>query len=183
MGVSLLPVMRHDQRPGGERHQLPGEQEGEGVVREDNQRHAGEEGGKERDDATRVRFVASVADGVEARACSTQADEHQERRREGVKPEVDANPRQTERQFHPGHVGAERNDPNHQQHDTDNAARRVNQRTGLADPRGDHAQGRQSEQCGDAIRGRLDHARIMSGGIALQWFRASGEIRFAARPD
>ena len=39
-------VVRHHQRPRRQRHELPGEEKAEGVVREHHQVHAGEEGGK-----------------------------------------------------------------------------------------------------------------------------------------
>ncbi len=43
--VAGLAMVRHHQRPGGERHQFPGEQEAERIGGQDDQRHAGQEGG------------------------------------------------------------------------------------------------------------------------------------------
>ncbi len=81
-----------------ERHQLPGEQEDEGVIGEDDQRHAGEEGGNERDHAGGLGFVASVADCVDAGAGASEADEHQKRGRQGIEPEIHPDPGQAQRQ-------------------------------------------------------------------------------------
>ena len=46
-------MVRHHQRPRGERHELPGEQERESIVGKHDQRHAGEKGGIERQHALR----------------------------------------------------------------------------------------------------------------------------------
>ena len=52
-------IMRHHQRPGGERHELPGEQEGEGIVGDDDEGHAGEEQRIEGQHALRRRSHAA----------------------------------------------------------------------------------------------------------------------------
>ena len=56
-GVAALAVVRHHQRPGGERHQLPGEQEAEGVVG-DAPRGSGRRG---RPDRTAARAAARAS--------------------------------------------------------------------------------------------------------------------------
>ena len=44
-------VVGHDERPGSERHELPGQQEGEGIVRQHHQVYRAEECRIERQDA------------------------------------------------------------------------------------------------------------------------------------
>ena len=73
--VAALPVVRHDQRPRGERHELPGQQERECVVGQHDEIHAGEKGGKERQHATRLRLVPPVAEAVQARRGAAQIDD------------------------------------------------------------------------------------------------------------
>ena len=48
MRVVALAVVRHDQRPRGERHKFPGAQKGESIIGEEDQIHGGQEGRKER---------------------------------------------------------------------------------------------------------------------------------------
>ena len=91
-------MVRHHQRPGGERHELPGEQEGEGIVGEHDEVHAGEERRIERQHALRRRFVPAVAERVEARRGAAEIDHDEEERRERVEPEMRADPGQAERQ-------------------------------------------------------------------------------------
>ena len=99
--VLRLLVMRHDERPGGERHELPGEEEGEGVVGEDDEVHAGEERREERQDAHRRRFVLAMAERIEARRGAAEIDDGEKRSRERIEAEVRADPGQAERQCEP----------------------------------------------------------------------------------
>ena len=86
--VLRLLVMRHDERPGGERHELPGEEEGEGVVGEDDEVHPGEERREERQDAHRRRFVLAMAERIEAHRGAAEIDDGEERSRERIEAEV-----------------------------------------------------------------------------------------------
>ena len=61
-------VVRHHQRPGGQRHELPGDEEGEGVVGQHDEVHAGEERRIEWQHAPRRFLVLAIADGEQARA-------------------------------------------------------------------------------------------------------------------
>ena len=90
--------MRHHQRPGRERHELPGEQEGEGVVGDDDEGHAGEEQRIERQHALRRRLVPAEAERVEARRGAAEIDHDEKERRERVEAEMRAEPGQAERQ-------------------------------------------------------------------------------------
>ena len=97
--VALLVMVRHHQRPGRERHELPGEQEGEGVVGQRRTRFiAGEERREERQDPGRRRFVPAVAQAVGAGRGTTEVDHHEEECGERVEPEMGADPGQAERQ-------------------------------------------------------------------------------------
>ena len=91
-------MMRHHQRPGGERHELPGHQEGEGVVGQDDEVHAGEEGRIERQHALRRFLVAAIAEREEARGRAAEIDDDQEERGQRVDAEMRAEPGQAERQ-------------------------------------------------------------------------------------
>ena len=96
--VAALPVVRHHERPRGERHELPGEQERERVVGQHDQIHAGEKCGEEGQHATRLAFVPSVAEAVEACRGAAQIDDREKRCRQRVEPEMCAQPRQSDGQ-------------------------------------------------------------------------------------
>jgi hypothetical protein len=87
-----VTVVRHHQRPGRERHELPGQQESEGVVGEDDQVHGGEKSGKEGKHAAALRFVPPVAEPVQARRRAAQIDDREKRGGQRVEPEVCAEP-------------------------------------------------------------------------------------------
>ena len=72
LGVSLVAMMRHDQRPRGQRHQLPCEEKREGIVSDGDQDHAGEERRVERQNPFGVRLVAPVAEREQAGACAPE---------------------------------------------------------------------------------------------------------------
>ena len=74
MRVAGLAMVRHDQRPGAQRHELPGEQEGEGVGGQDHEVHGGEERREERQHARRRRLVAAVAEPVDAGRGAAEID-------------------------------------------------------------------------------------------------------------
>ncbi len=93
-----LAMMRHHQRPRGERHELPGHQKREGVVGEQGQRHAGEEGGIERQHALRRRLVLAIAQREQTRAQRAEIGHDQKERRQRVEAEMHAEPGNAERQ-------------------------------------------------------------------------------------
>ena len=82
-GVVALLVVRHHQRPRGERHELPGEQEREGVVGQDDQIHAGQEHRKERQDAAGRRSRADHSRGHTGWPSSRQDSRRRETARSG----------------------------------------------------------------------------------------------------
>ena len=75
-----------------------GQQEGEGVVGEHDEIHAGEEGRKERQHALRRMLVPAVAERVEAGRRAAEIDDDEEEGRERIEAEMRAEPRQPERQ-------------------------------------------------------------------------------------
>ena len=77
-------------------------QEGEGVVGQHHQIHAGQKGREERQHAVRRRFVVAVAEAVEACRCPTEIDDDKEKRSQRIDAEMGAEPRQSDRQ---GQVG------------------------------------------------------------------------------
>ena len=91
-------MVRHHQRPRRQRHELPRDQEREGVVGEHDQLHAGEKGRIERQHALRRRFVPAVAEREQARARGAEIDHGEEERGERIDAEMRAEPRQAERQ-------------------------------------------------------------------------------------
>ena len=90
--------MRHHQRPGGERHELEREQEGEGVVGEHGEVHAGEIGGHEREHAAGRGLVPAVADGVERGGGAAEVDDEEKERGERVHAQVRAEAGKPDRQ-------------------------------------------------------------------------------------
>ena len=91
-------MVRHHERPRRERHELPREEEREGVVGEHDEVHAGEEGGEERQHARGRFLVPAVAEAVQARRRAAEIDHQQEERRQRIEPEMGAQPRQADRQ-------------------------------------------------------------------------------------
>ena len=96
--VAARAMVSHDQRPRGEGHELPREQERERVVGEHDQIHAGDERGEERQDACGRLFVPAVTETEEARRGAAEIHDQEKERRQGIKPEMRAQPRQPDRQ-------------------------------------------------------------------------------------
>ncbi len=91
-------VVRHHQRPRRKRHELPTEQEGEGVVGEDDEVHPGEEERVEGQNPLRRVLMPAIAERVEARHRGPEIDHHQEEGGQRIEPEMCADPRQAHRQ-------------------------------------------------------------------------------------
>ena len=98
LGVARLAMMRHDERPRRQRHELPAQQIGEGVVRQHHEVHAGEKGREEGKHAVRRGVMTAVAEAIETCRRPTQIDDDEEERGQCVEAEVRAKPRQTDRQ-------------------------------------------------------------------------------------
>ena len=96
--VVAVPMVSHDQRPGSERHELPGQQEREGVVGEDDQIHAGQKSREEWEHAAGRGFVPPVAEAVQACSEAAQVGDDQEQRAQRIQPEMRTEPRQADRQ-------------------------------------------------------------------------------------
>ena len=96
--VAGVAVARHDQRPRGERHELPGDEKRVGVVGEQHQVHAGEERRIERQHPLRLTVVAAVTDPIEARRRGAEIDDDDEERRKSVEAKVGPDPRQPDGQ-------------------------------------------------------------------------------------
>ena len=90
--------MRHDERPGRQRHELPGEQEGEGVVGQHDQVHPGEEGRQRTAARAPARSRADRSRGRRAGARAAEIDDDEKERGERVEAEVSADPGDAERQ-------------------------------------------------------------------------------------
>ena len=71
-------MVGYDQCPRRERHELPGEQEDEGIVGDDHQIHRREKRRDKRQHALRRRFMPAVADRVEAGNGPAQIDDDEE---------------------------------------------------------------------------------------------------------
>ncbi len=90
-------IGEHD-RPRRQGHELPRQQEREGVVGEDDQIHAGEKGGIERQHPGGCALVAAVAQRIETGDRGAQVDDHQEERAQRIDAEPGADARQADRQ-------------------------------------------------------------------------------------
>ena len=104
-GVAPFAMMRHDKRPRRQRHELPAQQIGEGVVRQHHEVHAGEKGGEKRKHAVRRGVMMAVAEAIETCRHPTQIDDHEEERGQCVEAEVRAKPRQTDGQDQRAAIG------------------------------------------------------------------------------
>jgi hypothetical protein len=60
-GVLLVAMMRHDESPGSQRHEFPGDEEGKRVVGENHEVHACEEGREEGKDSPRRFLMGAIA--------------------------------------------------------------------------------------------------------------------------
>jgi hypothetical protein len=85
-------MMGHHERPGAERHEFPGQQERERVVRNDHKIHAGEERWKEREHAVGRRFMSAVAECIEARCGAPQIDDNEKKSGKRIDAEMGAEP-------------------------------------------------------------------------------------------
>ena len=151
-GVAPFAMMRHDKRPRRQRHELPAQQIGEGVVRQHHEVHAGEQGGEKGKHAVRRGVMMAVAEAIETCRHPTQIDDHEEERGQCVEAEVRAKPRQSNRQGERGGVSGtadqaaqragQRNRRYGQCHTVDDGRRE------LRSARSDRQHG-QSEQSGD----------------------------------
>ena len=84
------------------------QQEGEGVVGQHHEVHAGEEGREERQHAVRRRFVAAIAEAIEACRRAAEIDDDEEERGQRIEAEMRAEPGQSERQGQVGGIGGRR---------------------------------------------------------------------------
>jgi hypothetical protein len=89
--------MRHHQRPGGERHELPGDQKAEGVISHHDEVHRGKVRGIERQHALWRFLMTAVAEREQARCRAAEIDNDQEESGECIDAEMRTEPRQTKR--------------------------------------------------------------------------------------
>jgi hypothetical protein len=92
-----LPMMRHHQRPGNERHQLPSKQKAKRIVSHYNEVEGREKGWIERQHTSRVTFVPAVAERVKASSDASKPHHNQKARRERIEAEMRADPWQPKR--------------------------------------------------------------------------------------
>jgi len=85
-------------RPRHQRHELPGDEEGERIVGEHDQRHAGEESRIKRQYPPRRRLMAAIAEREQACARGAEIDHGEEETGERVEAEMRAQPGQADRQ-------------------------------------------------------------------------------------
>ena len=169
--VAGRAVVGHDQRPGGERHQFPGEQERVGVGGEDDEVHAGDEGGEERQHPVRRMLVPSVADGEQAGAGGAEIDQDEEHGAQAVDAEMRAEPGQADRQ-HQRPVAAGEGGQERQQ--ADHAGGAVDQGGGPRRARAERRRYRQEQQGRDAAehdRNRHRRPPRKGAGRLGSWFR------------
>ena len=157
-------MVRHHQRPGRQRHELPRDQEGEGVVGEHDEIHAGEKGRIERQHALRRLLVAAVAEREQARGGGAEIDHGQKERRRAHRAEMRAEPWQAERKRHGRRrlgEAEQRSERDHEQRQRGDQADAVDDRAcarGIPEHDGD---GRGCEEHGDANKGG-EHRRHQS---------------------
>ena len=110
-------MVRHDQRPGRERHELPRDQKGERIIGEHDEIHAGEKGRIERQHPQRRFFVAPVAEREQACRETSEIDNREKIGGKRVHTEMRAQPRQSERQrqAHRCNCAEQVDDPDRQQ--------------------------------------------------------------------
>ena len=91
-------MMRHHQRARRERHELPRDEEREGIVGQDDEVHAGKECRIERQHAFGRFLVAAIAKREQARRGAAEIDDEKKKRREGINAKMRTQPGQTKRE-------------------------------------------------------------------------------------
>ncbi len=137
LGVSFIAMMRHDQRPRGQRHQFPCEEKREGIVGDGDQDHAGEERRVERQNSFGVRLVAAVTEREQAGACAPESDQDEEEAGQGIKPEIRPDPGETERKLQVLDWGGERLQAFDRQANREQKAAAIAKNAGRGETRGD----------------------------------------------
>jgi len=152
-------MVRHHQRPRGERHEFPGDEEGEGVVGEHHERHAGEEGGIERQHALRLVFVLAITQREQAGGRSAEIDHDEEKGRQRIETEMRPEPRHAERQRQPPRLlQAEKlhrsGDEGNRRNDHARAIDEARRCGRAADHDGEHAEREENRSAGERDRQR-----------------------------
>jgi hypothetical protein len=93
-----IGVPGHHQRPGTERHELPGEQEAVGIVGQQNEIHRCGEQWKQRLDPRRQVLVPVESQAVHRRGQHAAIDHDPEERRHQIEPQPQSDGRQADRQ-------------------------------------------------------------------------------------
>ena len=162
-GVAVLggTVLAQHQCPGGERHELPADQEGKRILRQQHQIHAGDEGRVEGHDPLRLAGVCSVADGIAAHDGGGQVDDDGERGAQRIEAEEGAAERQPDGYLDGFEPRARREQPE-QRHARQS---RAHSRAGCVDEasaeraaRGEDPEHREREQQSDAASRELAQA-------------------------
>ena len=171
-GVARLAMMRHDKRPRCQRHELPAQQIGEGVVGQHHEVHAGEKGREEGKHAVRCGVMMAVAEAIETCRRPTQIDDDEEERGQCIEAEVRAKPRQTDRQGEGGGIsGAAEQEAQR----ADQCDRRYGQCRAVDDGCGDlrpaqnDRQRGQPEQSGDTDHLQDDGRHYLRALAPLDW--------------
>ena len=134
LGVARFAMVRHDQRPGSQRHEFPAKQIGKRVIRQHHKIHAGQKGGEEGQHAVRRRFVVAVAEAIKACRCPSQIDDDEKKRSQRIEAEMGAKPRQSDRQ---GQIGGIRRIGKQPANGPEQCNRGHGQRRAVDDGRGD----------------------------------------------
>src|SRR3954470_17152043 len=170
-------MVGHDQRPRRQRHELPAQKIGEGIVRQHHEVHAGEKGGEEGKHAVRCGVMMAVAEAIEACRRPTQIDDDEEERGQCVEAEMRAKPRQTDRQGKGGGIsGAAEQEAQR----ADQCNRRYGQCRAVDDGRGDLRPAQNDRQRGQPEQsGDTDHLQ----GDGRHYLRALAplDVLFSAR--
>jgi hypothetical protein len=97
-GIFRRGVVGHHQRPGRQRHELPGHQKRKGVIRQHDQVHAGEIGRKIWQHPQWSGLVPAIAEGVEACQRTAQVGNDEKECRQRIQAKVRTQPGQADRQ-------------------------------------------------------------------------------------
>ena len=177
--IFAIPMVGHDQGPGGERHELPGQQEGERVGRQHDQVHPCQERRKKRQHPLRRRLVASIAQPVESRRRPAQVDDDEKESRECVHAEMCPQPRQPQRQNQHRRLASFGDEMNEGRQESDGGCgetRPVDHPIGSRIPADDDGKPRATEQKRDTPQHYANRHRVPSfmPPEAASWFRRPG---------
>ena len=170
LGVARFTVVRHDQRPGNQRHEFPTKQIRKRVTRQHHKIHSCQKGGEEGQHALRRLLMMTVTETIEACRGPSEIDDDEKKRSQPVEAEMSTKPRQSDWK---GQIGGVRRTAKQPVDGPNQRNRRRGQRRAIDNGRGDlcaaqkYCQHRQSKQSGNTRHLQNDSRHYVRAFVPL----------------